>query len=51
MQARNEIALDDEIVLLGAADRDVGAALIHENLLPLIPQAKAVGFVCPLALA
>src|SRR5690606_17450745 len=42
MQPRDQIALDDEIVVLGAAERDHLAAFADQDLLALIAQAQAL---------
>src|SRR5690606_9969735 len=42
MQPRNQIALDDEVVVLGAAERDALAAFADQDLLALIAQAQAL---------
>ena len=45
VQPGNQIALDDEIVLLGAAHGDVGAPILHQDLLALIAQSQAIALV------
>jgi hypothetical protein len=41
MQARDQVALDDEVVVLGAADGDAGLLIIELELAVLASQAQA----------
>jgi hypothetical protein len=41
VQARNQVALDDDVVLFGPADRDTGARIVEQDFLPLEPHAQS----------
>ncbi len=49
VQPRDQIALDDEVVLLGSAHGDARTTVFYQNFLALIPQAQAQSFIRPLA--